>query len=219
MSGKLIMNALVMYDRQTGTLWSQFLGRGVSGPLSGTPLEMIPVTLTTWDRWLAEYPDTVALDKSKGHYIGDTYSTYYGMEHAAGVLGQENEDGRLPNKELVLGVGFDEGPKAYPFSRLADERVVNDFAVDQPVVVYFDPTSDSAIAYERVIDGKELTFSLREEEGLEYLVDEETGTLWLPFSGTAVKGELAGSNLARIRSTYSFWFAWTDYYPDTELYQ
>ena len=70
MSGKLIMNALVMYDRQTGTLWSQFLGRGVSGPLSGTPLKMIPVTLTTWDRWLAEYPDTVALDKSKGHYIG-----------------------------------------------------------------------------------------------------------------------------------------------------
>ena len=154
MSGKLIMNALVMYDRQTGTLWSQFLGRGVSGPLSGTPLEMIPVTLTTWERWLAEYPDTVALDKSKGHYIGDTYSTYYGMEHAAGVLGQEFKDDRLPNKELVLGVGFDDGPKAYPFSRLADERVVNDFAVDQPVVVYFDPTSDSAIAYERAIDGK-----------------------------------------------------------------
>ena len=86
-------------------------------------------------------------------------------------------------------------------------------------MVYFDPTSDSAIGYERVIDGQELTFSLREEEGLEYLVDEETGTLWLPFSGTAVKGELAGSNLTRIRSTYSFWFAWTDYYPDTELYQ
>ena len=39
------------------------------------------------------------------------------------------------------------------------------------------------------------------------------------FSGTAVKGELAGSNLTRIRSTYSFWFAWTDYYPDTELYK
>ena len=215
----LIMNALVMYDRQTGTLWSQFLGRGVEGPLYGTPLEVVPVTLTTWERWLAEYPDTVALDKSKGHYIGDTYATYYTMEHAAGVLGQENEDDRLPNKELVLGVGFDDGPKAYPFSTLSDERVINDQAADQPLVVYFDPTSGSAIAYERVIDGKELTFLLRGDEGVEYLVDEESGTLWLPYSGMAVIGELAGSNLTRIRSTYSFWFAWTDYYPDTALYQ
>ena len=213
------MNALVMYDRQTGTLWSQFLGRGVEGPKSGTRLETVPVTLTTWERWLAEYPDTVALDKSKGHYIGDTYSTYYTMEHAAGVLGQIIEDDRLPNKELVLGVGFDDGPKAYPFSALSDERVINDLAVDQPLVVFFDPTTDSAIAYERVIDGRELTFSPREEDGVEYLVDEETGTLWLPYSGMAVSGELAGTNLARIRSTYSFWFAWTDYYPDTALYR
>ena len=35
MSGKLIMNALVMYDHQTDTLWSQFLGEGVKGPLIG----------------------------------------------------------------------------------------------------------------------------------------------------------------------------------------
>ena len=37
-------------------------------------------------------------------------------------------------------------------------------------------------------------------------------------SGIAVEGELAGSNLARLRSTHSFWFAWTDFFPDTELY-
>jgi len=30
-SGKLIMNALVMYDHQTRTLLSQFLGKGVQG--------------------------------------------------------------------------------------------------------------------------------------------------------------------------------------------
>ena len=97
--------------------------------------------------------------------------------------------------------------------------MINDLAVEQPLVVYFDPTSDSAIAYDRVIDGKTLTFTLREEDGTDFIVDEQTGTLWLPYSGTAVEGSLAGSNLTRIRSTYSFWFAWTDYYPDTELYQ
>ena len=34
-SGKLIMNALVMYDHQTDTLWSQFLSRGVT--IAGNP--------------------------------------------------------------------------------------------------------------------------------------------------------------------------------------
>ena len=42
-SGKLIMNALVMYDHQTDTLWSQFLSRGgVKGPLAGARLEIVP---------------------------------------------------------------------------------------------------------------------------------------------------------------------------------
>ncbi len=41
------MNALVMYDHQTRTLWSQFLRKGVSGVLTGTELEVVPVTQTT----------------------------------------------------------------------------------------------------------------------------------------------------------------------------
>ena len=34
-SGKLIMNALVMYDHQTDSLWSQFLGEAVQGASGG----------------------------------------------------------------------------------------------------------------------------------------------------------------------------------------
>ncbi|HIK89771.1 MAG TPA: DUF3179 domain-containing protein [Dehalococcoidia bacterium] len=37
-SGKLIMNALVMYDRETESLWSQFLSQSVRGELMGTKL-------------------------------------------------------------------------------------------------------------------------------------------------------------------------------------
>ncbi len=42
------MNALVMYDHQTDTLWSQFLSPGVKGPLVGTELEIVPAVQTTW---------------------------------------------------------------------------------------------------------------------------------------------------------------------------
>ena len=46
-SGMLIMNAVVFYDYQTDTLWSQFKAEAVQGPLKGTKLELLPVQLTT----------------------------------------------------------------------------------------------------------------------------------------------------------------------------
>jgi hypothetical protein len=70
-SGKLIMNALVMYDHQSNTLWSQFLRKGVRGELAGTELEVIPVTQTTWESWRDLHPDTLVLDKL-GRYTRDS---------------------------------------------------------------------------------------------------------------------------------------------------
>ena len=85
-SGKLIMNVLVMYDHQTRTLWSQFLGRGVEGELSGVELEVLPVTQTTWDSWKTLHPDTKVLDK-RGRYRTDRYQGYYSSGRT-GVIGE-----------------------------------------------------------------------------------------------------------------------------------
>ena len=76
MSGKLIMYALVMYDRQTDTLWSQFLSRAVRGSLSDTQLEIMPSLQTTWEQWYQLHPDTQLLDKG-GRYNSDSYERYY----------------------------------------------------------------------------------------------------------------------------------------------
>jgi len=50
-SGLLYNNDLLMYDRNTDSLWSQIEGRAISGPLRGTRLERIPVEHTTWRVW------------------------------------------------------------------------------------------------------------------------------------------------------------------------
>ena len=63
MSGKLIMNALVLYDHQSNTLWSQFLSRGVKGFLVDKELEIVPAVQTSWRQWLNLHPDTLVLDK------------------------------------------------------------------------------------------------------------------------------------------------------------
>ena len=218
-SGKLIMNALVMYDHQTNTLWSQFLRKGVKGPLAGQELEVIPVTQTTWALWRELHPDTLVLDK-KGRYQGDTYTFYYG-DSRAGVLGESRKDDRLDKKELVLGVDIETKTKAYPFRVLEKELVVNDTVQGSDILVFFDNTTDTALAFDSNVEGRALTFSIEGEPdgAATVLVDAETGSRWLAFTGRAVEGELKGAVLGRVLSHLSFWFAWKDWNPDTELYQ
>jgi len=217
-SGKLIMNALVMYDRQTNTLWSQFLGQAVRGDPLGEFLEPFPLTMTTWERWVEEHPDTLALDKINGFYTSDSYESYFRSNLATGMFGQSNSDNRFNNKDLVLGVGFEAGAKAYPFEVLASNRVINDQILGEPSVVYFDDTADTAFAFKSTVDGQKLTFDLAREDDRDILVDRESGSKWIAFTGTAFEDPLEGQNLERVRSTASFWFAWTDSYPATDLF-
>ena len=213
------MNALVMYDHQTRTLWSQFSRKGVEGELAGTELEVVPVTQTTWEAWLELHPDTLVLDKG-GVYRFDHYNGYY-LSGRTGVLGESTSDDRLGRKELVVGVDIAGSPKAYPFSALRREPVVNDVVAGQSALLYFDDATGTALAYDRTVDGRTLTFRLdgQPKGALTTLVDDETGSRWMAFTGLAVSGQLKGRRLDRALSHLSFWFAWKDWNPDTELYQ
>jgi len=55
-SGLLYRDALVMYDRETNTLWSHVDGRALDGPLLGETLEPVPAIHATWTQWNALYP-------------------------------------------------------------------------------------------------------------------------------------------------------------------
>ena len=221
-SGKLIMNALVMYDHQTDSLWSQFLSRGVRGELKGAQLELLPALMTDWATWANLHPDTLVLDKG-GRFSRDSYQRYYDSPDA-GVLGETRIDDRLYTKEYVVGLVHNDVIRAYPFSVLNDTPVVNDTVADEPVLVTFDATSGAGVVFNRIVDGQTLTFEAfnpeaDSSEGLVYLQDTETSTRWLALTGEAVEGELAGNTLQQIPTTLSFWFGWKDFYPDTEIYQ
>ena len=218
-SGKLIMNALVMYDRETGTLWSQFLGQAVDGPLAGTALQPFGVTLTSWSTWREAHPETIVLDQRGARR--DPYASYYGSDRA-GILGEENADDRLARKEFVLGLQRDDGfAKAYPFRHLSATPVLNDEAPGLPLVVAFDVERGAGQIFERATGGRVLTFEQGPpaEGGGLALRDTETGTLWSPVTGEALEGPLAGSRLTVVPSFASFWFAWSDFHPDTEFYE
>ncbi len=165
-SGKLIRNVLVMYDRQTGSLWSQLLGEAVEGELKGTQLEFLPAWQTTWQEWKSRYPQTLALQKG---YSGgfDPYERYF-RSADAGVIGEAIEDRRLYVKEFVIGVEQNDEAVAYPYSVLNNQPVVNHQVGGVPVLVVFDAETGSGVVFNRALDGQTLTF--RAVEGL---------TLWM----------------------------------------
>ena len=218
-SGKLIMNALVMYDHQTRTLWSQFLSKGVEGELAGVELDMLPATQTTWTAWLELHPDTKVLDKGGGGRIADPYALYY-EDGRAGVLGETNPDDRLPAKALVVGVSIDGSAKAYALDALSGANALNDTFANQEVLAFYDHATATALIFDRNVNGTPLTFSVQGvPNGVQtILVDDQTGSRWSAFSGRALDGELQGATLKRIPSHLSFWFAWSDWHPQTLLY-
>lgn len=212
-SGKLVMNVLVMYDRQSESLWSQLLGRAIQGPLTGTELEYFPSWQTTWQDWRTRYPDTLALVKG---YVGqrDPYLSYYG-DLRAGVIGETVEDDRLNTKQFVVGVAIGDQAVAFPFSVLNEQPLVNYQVGEVPILVVFDEENASGVVFDRRVDGLALEFEIA-DGGM--MRDTLTGSLWDGLTGEAIDGDYAGSHLERVKSTSSFWFGWKDFYPDTEVY-
>ena len=213
-SGKLIMNGMVMFDRETDTLWSHITGEAFKGPLKGAQLTPVPATHTHWQEWVDQHPDTQVLDKS-GRYVFDSYDSYY-QSGRKGVLGSTRNDPRLGPKELVVGLQGQSGAKAYPFASLAGEPLINDSFESRALLVLFDEKSQTGQVYDRTVDGRALTFESL-EDGIA-LRDAETGTVWNAFTLEATQGPLAGAALELVPTTYAFWFGWSDYYPSTLVY-
>jgi hypothetical protein len=220
-SGMLYRNGLIMYDRETESLWSHILGQAIGGEFSGTQLEFIPVLHTDWQTWKARHPETLVV--SPRLFYADPYESYYSSARE-GVIGRgpisdggpERGDDIHP-KEYVIGVRLGGQVQAYPFSVLGREPVVNDEVGDVPVAVFFDQATLSGTAFVRELaDGMLLTFEGTRDSTI--VRDQETGSEWDIISGVATDGKLEGAQLGAIPITYAFWFGWIDYHADSSVY-
>ena len=151
-SGKLYRNSLIMFDRETGTLWSHLLGVAVQGPLARRRLRVIPSTVAEWRGWRRAHPRTLVLSPADAPYGEDAYAAYYASA-ATGILGTRRRDTRLPPKSLVLGV-LAPAAKAYPFRDLEARRVIHDRLAGRPIEVVYDRRARSADAFEETASGR-----------------------------------------------------------------
>ncbi len=119
-SGLLYQSDVLLYDRQTESLWSQIKQEAVTGKLIGTRLQLLPSVQTTWGAWKKQHPDTFVLSTKTGYsrdYERDPYEDYYTSRAVMFPVGNLNH--RYHPKEQVIGVELDGLTKAYPFSELA----------------------------------------------------------------------------------------------------
>ncbi|WP_421870777.1 DUF3179 domain-containing protein [Motiliproteus sp.] len=119
-SGLLYNSDLLLYDRQSESLWSQITGEAVTGARKGQRLTLLPSTLTSWQRWRQQHPDTRLLSTETG-FLRDYQRSPYGDYDRNGRLYFPVAflSKRYHPKERVLGIQIGDQYKAYPFVELA----------------------------------------------------------------------------------------------------
>ena len=109
--------------------------------------------------------------------------------------------------------------RAYPLQILMWHEIVNDTVGDLPLTITFCPLCNTAIAFERLLDGRTLDFGTTGRLRFSNLImyDRQTESWWQQAGGDAIAGELAGRQLAHYPATIVAWSDFRTTYPSGKV--
>jgi hypothetical protein len=121
----------------------------------------------------------------------------------------------LEDREPVIVVTVEGESRAYPLQILTWHEIVNTQFGDVPVAVTFCPLCNTAIVFDRRVDGQVLDFGttgkLRDSDLVMY--DRQTESWWQQFGGDAIVGELAGAELRQLSARIVSWREFRGMHP------
>ena len=229
-SGLLYADNLVMYDRQTESLWPQLTGQASVGALTGTRLRAIPMGVVGWGQFRTAHPEARVLNRYDFGYRDYGTNPYIGYDEPNGsllVAPPGDIDDRLPVKQRVIGIRIGDDALAVSRDRVEKAGVVKVDVSGRNLVIFHAPGQVSALDTPRIAngreigsvgvfepraDGRQLTF---QRQG-QVFVDHQTGSRW-NIMGEAIAGPLEGARLPAQRHLDTFWFDWVAFQPDTRL--
>jgi hypothetical protein len=228
-SGALYRGALVMYDRQTESLWTHFDGLAVIGTLLGAQLEPIPVTTVRWADFRAEHPDGEVLARQTGFrrsYGANPYGRFHG-ELTSPPFTYGEVDPRADPLARMVGVRGTNDHIAISAERLEEQGVVELEVDGRAVTVWHRPGLAFPVGAATVAGGQDVGatpafFVDRFGAPVRFTAveggfrDSETGTTWNVF-GRGIAGPLEGERLEPVPVLNTRWFAWSGYHPQTAL--
>lgn len=122
-------------------------------------------------------------------------------------------------QEPVLAITYQNISRAYPLRILIWHEIVNDQIGDLPITVTYCPLCNSAIIFDRRLNGKILDFGvsgkLRHSDMIMY--DRQTESWWQQFLGEAIVGEMVGHTLRQIPSRLMAFQDFQSQHPDGDV--
>jgi len=128
----------------------------------------------------------------------------------------EEAGGWLQAQEPVIFLRLGDDARAYPLQILVWHEIVNDVVDGRPILVTFCPLCNTAIAFERTVDGRVLDFGttgrLRYSNLIMY--DRQTETWWQQANGEAIAGEQTGTRLEFLPAAIVSWDVFRAAHPE-----
>jgi len=141
-SGLLYQSDVLMFDRESESLWSQLAMEAISGTAVGERLSWLPSEHLTWKAWRDKYPDGEVLSTDTGYkrnYQGTAYASYFASKEAMFPVPQRRQE--LPDKAWVIGAIINGEAKAYPLKTLPTDHPIRDTLGGQQITVRYDAES------------------------------------------------------------------------------
>lgn len=208
-SGMLYRSNKLMFDEETLSLWNQFTGKPVVGPLvgSGIELKVLPVAITSWKEWRDSHPNTKVLWRETGHVRdyapGQPYGTYFASPDL--MFPALVSDHRQRPKDFVFALRTFGIDKSWPLDLFDGGKVINDKANDLDVVLVGRTETRTVRAYAA--------------EGIKFeAVDGDLhklkggGKTWR-VTETGLVSTTGKKTLKRLPGHVAYWFAWQNYKP------
>lgn len=234
-SGLLMHNDMIMYDKQTNTWWEQLMGEAIVGELAGTELKMMRALIISAKDYFDRYPDGKILSPEGIDIIDKTthHRPFHHLNHDNGKIDTtyylpETVDKRLPPLERVLDIHVEQHTMIYPFTAIAKKQVINEVFDNMHFVILYhkdmvsvldeDDLSKSrrigsATAFRSTMEGVNYTFHKKGN----YFYDDQTHSTW-DITGYCREGTLKNKQLMILPHSNHFAFAYLAFFPDAEIY-
>jgi hypothetical protein len=162
---------------------------------------------TNWERHTVDYEEFLSGGPPRDGIRSIDDPAFVGIEDASVWLA---------GNEPVIALEINGDARAYPLQILIWHEIVNDIVGEVPVIVTFCPLCNSALVFDRRLDGETYEFGtsglLRNSDLVMY--DRTTESLWQQFTGEGIVGDLVGKQLTFLPSSLVSYAEFRDAFPE-----
>ncbi len=215
-SGFLYNSNLILYDRKSGSNWSQLRLKCVNGEFIGSDPKIVNIVETTWKAWKKMYPNTEILSNNQG--LNRNYNLYpygsYKEDHSFLLFPVSASDNSISNKIRVHAILKNPQAKVFQFKDFGNGKAIkSDFLTDSILIV---GNPDMIHSYVLGAEHANLIFEY-DFSTPEYYFKDNEGNKW-NILGEAISGPRKGEVLSPTISLMSYWFAIPAFFKNIEIY-